>query len=370
MAEKSIIVFTTAYKPFVGGSEIALEQITRRLPNIFFNIITPRYKTELKREETSDNVKICRIGIGSKLDKFIFPVAGFLKALNFSPAIIHSYQASYGGVAALLFKFLKPDTTFILTLQEGKGLKDQGLIVNFVRKMIIKKADIVTAISQYLLNYAKEINPKAKALLIPNGVDLEIFKAGRFSKEELKRKFGIKEEEKVIITVSRLVPKNGVGSLIEAMNSIQSPVRLLIIGSGPLENDLRSMAQKFKLEDRVQFLGNINYDNIPKYLVVSDIFARPSFSEGLGNAFLEAMAMGLPVIGTPVGGIPDFLEDSVTGLFCRPGDPSDIVRKISLLLDDEVLRNRLGENARKLVHEKYGWDNIAREFGELYKQMP
>jgi glycosyltransferase involved in cell wall biosynthesis len=95
---------------------------------------------------------------------------------------------------------------------------------------------------------------------------------------------------------------------------------------------------------------------------------RPSISEGLGTAFLEAMAAGLPIVGTNVGGIPDFLKDSQTGLFCTTESKS-IAEKINLLLKDNDLRNRISENARKLVSEKYQWDNIAEEYKKLYLEL-
>jgi glycosyltransferase involved in cell wall biosynthesis len=101
-------------------------------------------------------------------------------------------------------------------------------------------------------------------------------------------------------------------------------------------------------------------------LKISDVFVRPSLSEGLGNAFLEAMAASIPVIGTPVGGIPDFLKDEETGLFCEVGNPEDIAQKIEKLVFDDSLRKRIIENGLELVKEKYDWGFIAAQYIELY----
>ncbi|MBU1102183.1 glycosyltransferase family 4 protein, partial [Patescibacteria group bacterium] len=110
-------------------------------------------------------------------------------------------------------------------------------------------------------------------------------------------------------------------------------------------------------------------EDVPKYLAISDVFVRPSLSEGLGNSFLEAMAAGVPIIGTKVGGIPDFLRDGETGLFCEARNPQSIAEKITLLLSDEILRQRLIANARKLVEEKYNWDNIAQKMGNIFEKL-
>ena len=98
---------------------------------------------------------------------------------------------------------------------------------------------------------------------------------------------------------------------------------------------------------------------MPAYLWMSDIFIRPSLSEGMGNSFIEAMAAGVPIIGTRVGGIPDFLVDGETGLFCEVRDSQSIADKINILLSDEALRQSLIANGRKIVSEKYNWDGIA-----------
>ncbi|MBI4709420.1 MAG: glycosyltransferase family 4 protein [Candidatus Portnoybacteria bacterium] len=210
--------------------------------------------------------------------------------------------------------------------------------------------------------------------VVPNGVSLDKLKSKneevKTEIHNLKNKLGIKESEKVIITVSRLVLKNGVGDLIEAVAKMQNTnYKLLILGSGPLEESLRLKAKNLNLENRVIFLGEIPNEKVPEYLAISDVFVRPSLSEGLGNAFLEAMAAGVPVIGTEVGGIPDFLKNGETGLFCRVGGSNDIAGKIELLLSDNDLRNKLIINGRRLVEEKYNWDGIAEKMGAIINQL-
>ena len=162
-------------------------------------------------------------------------------------------------------------------------------------------------------------------------------------------------------------------------------VKLLILGSGPEEQNLKKLAKNLDLSNEVIFLGHINPDEIPQYLEQADVFVRPSRSEGLGNSFLEAMAAVLPVIGTPVGGIPDFLNnydaddandmrmmriaDMPNGLFTKVDDPKDLAEKVSLLLNNENLRRQLGENGRRLVFEKYGWDDISKKIQGIFDKL-
>ncbi len=376
---KRVLILTTAYLPQIGGSELAIKNTTDRLPGIHFDLITSRFSKNVSEYEQAGNVNIYRVGnsfsrLNFLLPKSFFPVAVFFKTCQlmrkFGPYnIIHAYQASQAAGGGWLLKWRYPAIPFIITIQEGKDLNQQPWLMKFFRYLIFKKADQATAISNYLARYVESQNQKLPVSVIPNGVDLEKF---------TNRESRIMNHGKVIITVSRLVEKNGIEDLIEAMTilvndksttngnwKMENP-KLLIVGGGSLEKKLKLKVKNLKLESNIEFLGEISNELTLKYLSMADIFVRPSLSEGLGTAFLEAMAAGLPVIGTPVGGIPDFLKDGETGLFCNVGDPQDLAEKIKILLTDSELRIKLINNGRKLVQEKYNWDKIAVEFRKIY----
>lgn len=344
---------------------MALKEITDRIGGLDFDLITSSSNHNLLKQEKIGNVNVYRITetFDFLLPKIFYPLAAFFKALQLRRQfgqydIIFALQASQGAGAAWLYKFFNPKVKFVLNIQEGKNLRRQGFLINFLRNMIIKKADIITAISNYLAEYARRVNPGADIRVIPNGVDLQKFKV-----KSLKSKV----DGQTIITVSRLVSKNGLGDLIDAFHKLQTAnCRLLIIGGGLLEESLKLKVKNLKLEDKVSIVGEVAHDNLPNYLQEADVFVRPSLSEGLGTAFLEAMACGLPVIGTAQGGIVDFLEDKKTGLFCKAGDPQDIAEKIDLLLRDQNLRESIIANARKVIEEKYDWDKIAKQYAILF----
>jgi glycosyltransferase involved in cell wall biosynthesis len=111
----------------------------------------------------------------------------------------------------------------------------------------------------------------------------------------------------------------------------------------------------------VIFAGHVSHDELPAYLKISDIFVRPSLIEGLGNSFLEAMAAGVPIIGTRVGGIPDFLTEGETGLFCEVQDPRSVAHAAKRYIDGPALMRRVIANASKLVAENYDWRMIATD---------
>ncbi len=375
---KKILLFTTAFKPLVGGSEIAIKEIAKRLPDLLFEVITARFSHHNKKVEMLANIRIHRVGLGYKFDKYLLPLLGYLKGRELSndkeqmPTIrcLHAYQASYGAMAAYLLKKTHPAYKFILTLQEGKDFNRQSWFLKIIRKILIRKADSITAISNYLKNFAEHVSRRNNVILIPNGVDLSIFKRDGLEGSTLKQSLGIKEEERIVITASRLVEKNGIGILLKAFALMQEKLdlktRLIIIGDGPLRIRLEQAVNDLSLDRKVLMLGEIDHEELPRYLSMADVFVRHSLSEGLGNAFLEAMACDLPVIATPVGGIIDFIEDGKTGLLVEVNDIENLCTKMGQVLTDIELKRKLIESGKRLVVETYGWDGIARKMGQIY----
>ena len=383
---KKVLIFSTAYFPFIGGAEVAVKEITGRIDDIQFDLITARMDRKLPKQERIGNVNVFRMGFGlGALDKIILAKFGFLKALKLNKKnnydVVWSIMASQASIAAALFKIFKPKKKLILTLQEGdeeEYLARYVFNIKWLYKLLIrpwhllvfKKADKVTAISNYLKERAVKNGVKATVEIIPNGVNLENYelRITNYELNELRNSLGIKEGEKVLITTSRLVKKNAIGDAIDAMRYLPENIKFLILGDGSLKDELKLKAKSYNLKAKIIFLGQVDQKQISKYLHISDIFIRPSLSEGLGNSFLEAMTAELPVIATPVGGIPDFLKDGETGWFCKVKNPKSIAEKIEYILDDEnkEVVERVKENAKKLVEEKYNWDIIASKIKNVF----
>lgn len=375
---KRVLIFSLAYIPFVGGAELAVKEITNRIGDFEFDMVTLRFDKKWPKFERTGSVNVYRINSS----KLFFPFWAFLKGakLNWKRrySVIWSIMANRAGFAALFFKLWNPRVKYLLTLQEGDELdypeKRMGLFKIFVGRLfkkIFTKADHIQAISNYLASWARKMGANETIEVVPNGMNCQRHQGLSLTTRTV---LGDGEKTKIIITTSRLVHKNGIDILIRAAAELKNMVpeinfKFQILGGGPNEKKLKNLAKELKVDDVVQFLGHIEPEKVCEYLAEADVFVRPSRSEGLGSSFLEAMGVGLSVIGTPVGGIPDFLKDNETGLFCKVDDSQDLAEKIKLLMMDEKLARRIAENGRQLVLEKYDWNFIAEKMKNIFNKL-
>lgn len=378
---KKILIFSTAYYPFVGGAEVAIKEITDRIPNVQFDLITARLDSKVSKStfdmpEKIGNVNVYRVGFGFQtLDKILLPFWGAIKTIKLNNKNQYDFywciMVSFGSGSAYfanILKFWKP-VPIILNIQEGDSEEHFARrwfgLINLSWKMALKRTNKLTVLSNFLAERAKRFGYKGEIFLVPNGVDIDKFESCDITnelKEETRKKLGLNKQDLVLITTSRLVEKNGVGDVIKALKFLSTNVKFLILGDGELKPILINLSKNLDVSDRVIFKGFVSHSEIIKYLKSCDIFIRPSLSEGFGNSFIEAMACKLPVVATPVGGIPDFLVDGKTGYFCKPNDPENIAKVVNKVISDQN-KNQITENAFKMVKEKYDWNVIA----EIYK---
>ncbi len=391
MSKKRILIFSLTYEPFIGGAELAVKHITDRFdPHEWeFDLVTLRFDRRLPKRKRIGNVNVIRVGFSFRgatirdtfkfplsLNKYWFPFASAVRAFFLHRKhrydAVWSIMANYAGFGALFFKRMHTHVPLVLTLQEGDPIEHIIRRVGWLRPIfqkIFTRADRVQAISKFLAEFAEGMGvPSERINVVPNGVDREKFRApGKLPRRTLHLKdFKIAKDDTVLITTSRLVEKNAVDIIIASLRFLPPSVKLLIAGTGPLEEQLKLKTTNYQLETRVRFLGHIDHDELPKYLEGADIYVRPSRSEGLGSSFLEAMAAGVPIIATPVGGIPDFLTDGETGLFCDVDNPESLAEKVALLANDRVMYKRISQSAQQLIAERYDWDVIQ---GRMEKEV-
>ncbi len=372
---KKIIIFSTTYAPYIGGSEIAIKEITNRIDDKEFEMLTPRFDRRLPKVEKIGNILVRRFGFGNRFDKYLFVVFGGLYAslLHRKKAYDGAWcmEANYaGGACYWFYRFSK--VHYLLSLQQGDPLEQIEHRVRFVRGFFVDlfaKASYLQAISTYLLDWGVRSGFwREDKKIVPNGVDINRFTV-HFSHEEIeetRRSFSFPSNSFLLVTVSRLVKKNGISDVVKAMRHLPKNVCFVICGTGELEGDIKKFIKDYDLTGRVVFLGNVSHDELPRILKSCDAFIRPALTEGLGNAFLEAMASQIVTIGTLVGGITDFLDDEVNGFVVEPNDPEsivEIVKKIMVLdKEDRVL---ITTTARNTVEQDYNWKNIALDMNNI-----
>jgi glycosyltransferase involved in cell wall biosynthesis len=390
MTKKKILIFSLAYFPrFVGGAEVAIKEITDRLADEFeFHLITLRYDASLPRVSQVGNVLVHRIGFSLRnptladlrrmplrLLKPWYQFAAYVYARKLHAqhryTMVWAMMAHSAGVPGGLFKRFHPEVPYVLTIQEGdppEHIERQMRIFGPLFPAGFVRADKVQVISTFLGKWAQRMGAR-DIEVIPNGVDLTRF--GRSiapsKRAELRIRMRAKEDETLLITSSRLVPKNGVDIVIEALAILPARVKFAVAGDGPEESRLRELVLEKGLDGRVTFLGEVSQRDLPEYLLSADIFIRTSRSEGQGISFIEAMASGLPTIGTDVGGIPDFLTEGETGFVCRPESPQSAAEAILRVQEDPTKTQEIVGRARALVSNHYDWDAVAARMSNLFK---
>lgn len=189
--------------------------------------------------------------------------------------------------------------------------------------------------------------------------------------ERVRRDLGIQNHEAVILSVGRLSHEKGHADLIRAATRLAgmpgtSPFRVVILGDGPERETLTKLAAQVGLEKIVSFTG-FQRDTRP-YYALATVVAVPSHSEGSPNVVLEAMAAGLPIVANRVGGVPEILEDGVTGLMVEPRNPEAMAKTIFQLLSNADLRSRLGSAARARAESAHTPEAYRRALVEFYRE--
>ena len=396
--KKKVLIFSLNYRPFIGGAEVALEEITTRLQGTYeFHVVTLRYDSNLPKEEDLGGVEVHRIGFGGKgmtAAKSFHPLF-YLSKILFVPLAAycgwklhrkHEFSVFWAMMAYMVFpitllRLVGTRVPYMITLQEGDPFEhvfSRPLIIPF-RPLLsygFSRAGALQAISEYLLVWGEKLGFKGKGVVIPNGVDSALFSTPIIEEERSRiRSRYAADDETLLVTTSRLVHKNGIDTVIEALPELPK-VKFLVIGEGPDKEKLEGLSRKLGVAERVIFLGSKPYRELPQYLQSSDIFIRPSRSEGMGNSFIEAMAAGIPVIATQEGGIKDFLFDAkrnpereATGFAVTKESPTEIVEAVGRVLGNKEDTKRVVENARTLVQETYDWERVSTSMRALFSTL-
>lgn len=280
--------------------------------------------------------------------------------------LLHVHYAIPHAVCAFLAKEMVGDHLKIVTTLHGTDITVLGYDPS-LSEMIrfgIERSDTVTAVSSHLaVETQKLLETKKPIETVYNFVDERIY----HKRNEITRyQYGIEADDKVIIHISNFRKVKRVPDVIDTFEKIQLKMKakLLLIGDGPEISVICKLVKEKGLDEKVKFLGK--QENIEELLSISDLKLLLSEKESFGLVLLEAMACGVPCIGSNVGGIPEVIEDGVTGFICELGDNEDVASKAIELFENESLRNKMIAQSLNRVETKFHSKQIVEHYEDIY----
>jgi glycosyltransferase involved in cell wall biosynthesis len=236
-------------------------------------------------------------------------------------------------------------------------------------RALVRAADHTTYVSEFMREEGLRIGADpGTATTIRKGVDLDTFSVAS-SRAAARRALGI--EGPMILAVGTLIRRKGVDTIVRALARLETreDSTLVVCGTGPEEESLRTLSRDLGVSDRVQFRGQVSRAEIPRYFAACDVFVLASIVEASGNVLVEAMSSGRPVLCTDSGGPPQYVQHGVTGIVVPPGDADAMATQLDILLEDPDLADRMGAAGRRLAEESFGYDRMIGEIADVYHRV-
>jgi glycosyltransferase involved in cell wall biosynthesis len=394
-----VLMLTTYFRPIVGGVESNAERLARYLENDGFpaRVLTKRVTRTLSDTETLGRVRVDRIGpFGERTG------AGKWRLLPHAILWLIRHRADYDvvcvvdyrgiGIAAIIGRaftgrrvVVQAQTTGVLSGSNadaafrGYGVAPGGPIGRVLKWPVLaayRSADAFACISRDIERETQAAGiPQDRIHYLPNAIDMAQFHPPDASEREAKRQAcNIPAGFVVCLYVGRLSREKGLMELMEAWNRIR-PANALLLVAGPdmvghdwnVGPEAREFVERNGLTGSVRFLGSTT--DVASLLRVADVFIQPSHFEALGLSAIEALATGVPVVSSGVGGLLDFIVDGENGTLVPPQDPPALAGAIQALIADPALRQRFAGRARASVLGEYDERVVFSRFGALLRQL-
>jgi glycosyltransferase involved in cell wall biosynthesis len=398
-----LLVADVSIESVIGGAERVLYEESTRLAKKghTVHVLTRRLRGHNSAMREIDGVEEWRYGFHSKpfpffvksifvdcrrvftsmLSKYSFDLINFHQPFSATGVISSLACQSISTVYTCLsfsFEEYASRTAFPNSLRAWSSYRLHLFGRKLVEKRLLEKAARIVVLSEYTREKLNEVyglrGPKIS--IIPGGVDLERFRPP-VDKARILALLGLPEDKFILFTVRNLVPRMGLENLISAFEIVKNARRdvlLVIGGEGPLEPELKQQTKQCGVEDFVRFAGYIPDEDLPSYYQMADLFILPTIElEGFGLVTVEALASGLPVLGTPIGGTreilarlgPEYLFDDVT--------PESMAITILNALNnwgkDSSAYKAISRSCRRVAEEHYSWENHVSKLEELFYSM-
>ncbi len=365
-----------------GGTEIAAYNLAINMAkrgheiDVFTTSIDSRDSTEIYT-----NMRVHRYPTSLKIASANPSIKLIYNPLNYELDIVHAHSPiPYSDLPALLYAKRKK-VPLILTYQfdgqetGGSFVRNAGVSVynKFFIDRVMEAAEVIIATTQSYANespYLKRYSDKI--VVIPNGINVDEVTTP-LTREESRKRLGLPADVPIILFFGSLVQYKGPDILLKAFKRINdefSNAELIFAGRGPMLSELSNLSKELGVEKHVTFAGFVEDDLKPLYYKASDIFCLPSttMAESFGIVNLEAMAAGIPIVASDLGGIPDIVQDGVNGLLARPGEFESLADALRSLMVNSEMRIKLGDTGKELVNN-YSWNEITQKTENLYTRV-
>ena len=367
------------FYPNFGGAEISALEISKQLIKSGHQVyVVTSKKGKQKSYEKLFGIHIIRIPILPTiyLSQISFIIGGICKIIYLKKIIqfdlVHCYLIVPSGIIGVISKYVTK-LPFLLTIQGGDISKYSNiLLLNKLIKYALINSDVITVLSTFLKSETKKHGiPDGKIKLIPNGIDKKML--SKADGHVIKRAYNLNEAIH-FITACSLRKVKGLDNLINAFHlatqKSKKPIKLMIIGDGPEETNLKKLVQHLKIEDKVIFSGKVIYNKVAEYMKAANIFVLSSLYEGMGNVILEAMSCGLPIITTDCGGPLDYVKNNYNGLVVPVNDIEKMKDAMIKLIENEDLRGTFSERNLKLTDKiVFDWSIIEEQYMSMYSKI-
>ncbi|MCI0695588.1 glycosyltransferase [candidate division KSB1 bacterium] len=367
-SNKIKIAHVSAHLQF-GGKENGVVNLVNGLdPDIFESYIFT-YVRGGPLAQRVDPSRCRVVELGDKLGgdyRLYFKVAREFWRYRIHIAHTHSWATLMEGIVGA-----KLAAVPIIIHGEHGTMQTESKLHIHMQRWFWRRADQILSVSEALRENLHQTFdfPKERIRVVANGVDLSRFDLSR-NGVDYKARLGVPPEALVFGAVGRLVPVKAYPILLKAAKLVFReipPAHLVIVGDGPLRNELVQLARDYNMLDRVHFLGTRK--DVSEILRALDVYVLCSESEGMSNTILEAMASGRPVVATAVGGNPELVSDGETGLLVRPDHPHRLATAIMKLLREPACRRRLGQGGRRRVEEQFSLESMVRNYAKVYLEL-
>lgn len=371
MSETKTTVCQVLFSLSLGGAEVLAARIARRLCGEFrMSFVCLEEFGPLGERLRADGFDVRTLDRRPGIDwRCVRSLADHLRRERFDVVHAHQYGPFFYSAMARHFGARSP----IVLTEHGREFPDNTSRTHHVaNRLLLRRRDRVVGVGSEVRRVLidKEGFPAGRVEVVSNGIDLSSYADEGSDREAVRREIGIHPGDLVIAQVARMVPIKDHATAIRALEHLvggHRDARLIIIGDGPEAGSIGAMIRDRGLDAHVRMLGR-RWD-VPRLLGAADLALLTSVSEGIPLSLIEAMAAGLPVVSTDVGGVPEVVLDGETGLLAPSGDDGALAGHLLRLAQDQGLRKRLGRAGRVRAFEMFSEDRMVAEYDRMYREV-